>query len=81
VATAARDALEIYRGADLDWTYLCPAAFIEPGKRTGRYRTGTEQLVTDERGESRISMEDYAVALLDEVEQPRFVRQRFTVAH
>ncbi|WP_052889963.1 NAD(P)-dependent oxidoreductase [Thermogemmatispora carboxidivorans] len=83
IATAAAEALEVYRrqGADLDWTYLSPAAFIEPGQRTGRYRVGTEQLVTDEQGESRISMEDYAVALLDEVEQPRFVRQRFTVAY
>ncbi|WP_376797068.1 NAD(P)-dependent oxidoreductase [Thermogemmatispora sp.] len=83
IATAAREALEVYRqqGGDLDWTYLSPAAFIEPGQRTGRYRVGTEQLVTDEKGESRISMEDYAVALLDEVERPRFVRQRFTVAY
>ncbi|MBX5455540.1 MAG: NAD(P)-dependent oxidoreductase [Thermogemmatispora sp.] len=83
IASAAAEALEIYRqqGADLDWTYFSPAAFIEPGQRTGRYRVGTEQLVTNEKGESRISMEDYAVALLDEVEQPRFVRQRFTVAY
>ncbi|WP_069805404.1 NAD(P)-dependent oxidoreductase [Thermogemmatispora onikobensis] len=83
IAAAAAEALEVYRrqGADLDWTYFSPAAFIEPGQRTGRYRVGTEQLVTDEKGESRISIEDYAVALLDEVEQPRFVRQRFTVAY
>nr|BBH92772.1 3-beta hydroxysteroid dehydrogenase [Thermogemmatispora argillosa] len=83
IASAAAEALEVYRqqGADLDWTYFSPAAFIEPGQRTGRYRLGTEQLVTDEKGESRISMEDYAVALLDEIEQPRFVRQRFTAAY
>ncbi|MBX5450973.1 NAD(P)-dependent oxidoreductase [Thermogemmatispora sp.] len=83
IASAAAEALEIYRqqGADLDWTYFSPAAFIEPGQRTGRYRLGTDQLVTNDKGESRISMEDYAVALLDEIEQPRFVRQRFTVAY
>ncbi|HLC43347.1 MAG TPA: NAD(P)-dependent oxidoreductase [Methylomirabilota bacterium] len=80
-AEAHRAALAIYRAADLDWTYLSPAAFIQPGERTGKYRTGTDQLVTDERGESRISMEDYAMALLDEVEHPKFIRQRFTAAH
>jgi putative NADH-flavin reductase len=73
----------VYRAAraDLDWTVLSPAALIQPGERTGTYRTGTEQLVTDAIGQSRISAEDYAVALLDEVETPRFIRQRFTVAH
>jgi putative NADH-flavin reductase len=80
-AGAHREALAIYRTADLDWTYLSPAAFIEPGKRTGQYRTGTDRLVTDEKGESRISMEDYAVALLDEIEHPKFIRRRFTVAY
>ncbi len=81
VALAHRDALQVYRGADLDWTYLSPAAWIAPGERTGHFRIGTNQLLTDERGESRISAEDFAMALLDEVEQPRFVRQRFTVAY
>ncbi len=54
---------------------------IAPGERTGTYRLGTEQLVTDEKGESHISAEDFAVALLDEIEQPRFSRQRFTAAY
>jgi putative NADH-flavin reductase len=80
-ALAHRDALQIYRRADLDWTVFSPAALITPGERTGKYRTGTDQLVTDEQGQSRISAEDYAVALLDEVEQPRHIRQRFTVAY
>lgn len=78
---ALRDALAVYRTADLDWTYFSPANRIAPGERTGHYRTGTDQLVTDEKGESRISVEDYAVALIDELETPRFVRQRFTVAY
>lgn len=80
-ALALRDALDVYRASSLDWTYFSPAGMIAPGQRTGHYRTGTDQLVTDEKGESRISAEDYAVALLDELEKPRFIRQRFTVAY
>lgn len=80
-ALALRDALDVYRASSLDWTYFSPAGMIAPGQRTGHYRTGKDQLVTDEKGESRISAEDYAVALLDELERPRFVRQRFTVAY
>ena len=85
VASAARDALAVYRTegtkAGIDWTYFSPAAMIQPGTRTGKYRTGTDQLVRDAKGESRISAEDYAVALLDEIETPHFSRQRFTVAY
>jgi putative NADH-flavin reductase len=81
IALAHRDSLEVYRGADLDWTYISPAALIRPGKRTGRYRTGGDQLLTDEEGESLISVEDFAVAFLDEIENGRFVRQRITVAY
>jgi len=81
VASAHRDALGIYRKSPIDWTYLSPAAFIQPGTRTGKYRTGTEQLVRDAKGESRISAEDYAVAIVDEVEKPQFSRKRFTVAY
>ncbi|HEX4607422.1 MAG TPA: NAD(P)-dependent oxidoreductase [Urbifossiella sp.] len=83
IALAHRDALEVYRaeGGGLEWTYLSPPALIEPGERTGRYRTGGDQLLMDEAGQSRISAEDYAVALLDEAEVPAHVRQRFTVAY
>ena len=81
IAIAHRDALDVYRTADLDWTYISPAAMLEPGERTGKYRTGTDQLLTDEKGESRISMEDLAIAFLDEVEKPSFVRRRMTVAY
>lgn len=83
VASAARDALQVYRteAGDIDWVNVSPAAFIQPGERTGRYRTGTDQFVVDERGESRISAEDFAVAILDEVEQPKFHRTRFTAAY
>lgn len=75
------DALQVLRTApDVRWTSLSPAATIEPGERTGTYRTGTEELVTDAEGNSYISAEDYAVALVDEIETPRHIGERFTVA-
>jgi putative NADH-flavin reductase len=81
VASAHREALGALRKTPINWTYFSPAAFIQPGTRTGKYRVGSEQLVTDAKGESRISAEDYAVAMLDEIEKPCFVRQRFTAAY
>lgn len=82
LASAAGEALKnIRKIEELDWTYLSPAGFIEPGERTGGYRTGLEQLVVDESGKSYISAEDYAVALLDELETPHHLRERFTVAY
>jgi hypothetical protein len=80
---AQGDALEIYgaEAGDLDWTYLSPAHEIEPGVRSGSYRTGTDTLLTDEAGQSRISMEDYAVAVVDELERPQFIGRRFTIAY
>jgi hypothetical protein len=82
-ASAQIEALELFRAStgDVEWSYLSPPAHIEPGQRTGRYRTGGDQLLTDEKGESRISVEDYAVALVDELERPAHIRQRFTVAY
>jgi putative NADH-flavin reductase len=81
IAIAHRDALAVYRDADLDWTYFSPAIFIQPGERTGRYRVGGDQVLADEKGESRISAEDYAVAMLDEVENPKLQRRRVTIAY
>ncbi|WP_030614105.1 NAD(P)-dependent oxidoreductase [Streptomyces sclerotialus] len=76
------DALDFYRTVtDVRWTNLSPAALIEPGTRTGDYRTALDDLVTAADGSSRISAEDYAVALLDEVEQPRHIGERFTVGY
>ena len=82
-AIAHREAKHIIQDSDLglDWTILSPAMNISPGIRTGKYRTGTEQLIVDEHGKSEISTEDYAVALLDEVENHRFSRKRFTVGY
>lgn len=69
VARAAIEAYEVFEDADdLDWTYVAPAALIEPGERTGEYRTAEGELVADEDGESYISMEDFAIAFVDELE-------------
>lgn len=65
----------------LDWNFLCPAAMLTPGERTGTYRVGGDQLLSGDDGQSRISIPDYAVAMLDEVESPRHPRQRFSVAY
>lgn len=66
---------------ELDWVFVSPAAHLLPGERTGAYRVGGDRLLTDERGESRISLEDYAAAMLDEAERPSHHRQRFSVAY
>jgi putative NADH-flavin reductase len=81
IAIAHRDAFNLLRESDLAWTYFSPAGFIEPGERTGNFRLGGDSLLTDEQGNSRISAEDYAVALVDELESPRHIRQRFTIAY
>lgn len=82
-ALAQREALQVFRAeaGDLEWTYLSPAAEIHPGERTGHYRTTGDRLLADAQGKSTITFEDYAVALLDELERPKHVRQRFGVAY
>lgn len=72
---------EIRKETEVDWTFFSPAAFIEEGPRTGTFRLGTDQLVVDEKGESRISFADYAIAMVDELEQHRHPRARFTAAY
>ena len=64
----------------LNWTFLSPSAVIAPGERTGQFRLGTDQLLVGEKGSS-ISTEDYAVALVDELETPAHERRRFTVGY
>ena len=74
--------LDQLRGeTDLDWAFVSPAATLATGERTGHYRVGGDQFMTDSDGESRISLEDYAVAMLDEAECPRHHRRRFSVAY
>jgi putative NADH-flavin reductase len=66
---------------ELDWVFLAPSAFLQPGERTGRFRIGKDHLLVDEAGASRISLEDYAMAMIDEVERPAHHRERFTVGY
>ncbi|PUA30162.1 MAG: 3-beta hydroxysteroid dehydrogenase [Cellvibrio sp. 79] len=82
VAQAAIGFLDALRAEkNLDWVYVSPSAFIEPGQRTGTFRIGSEQLLVDEKGESRISNQDFAVAVINELEQPQHHQQRFTVGY
>ena len=82
-ALAAAGALEVFRQADtpVEWSFISPGALLAPGERTGHYRLGGEQLLADEHGRSHISMEDFAIAILDEVEDPKHPRRRFTAAY
>lgn len=81
LAHSAVDQLQLCRDEnDTDWTYVTPSALMEPGLRTGHYRTGTDELLIEPDGRSYVSMEDMAVAILDEAEHPAHRRQRFTVA-
>ncbi|MGW6978955.1 NAD(P)-dependent oxidoreductase [Streptomyces sp. NPDC054932] len=78
------DALDFLRTVPVEevrWTCLSPAAHIGPGERTGTYRLGLDGLVVDDDGRSRISTEDFAVALVDEIERDAHAGRRFTVAH
>ncbi|WP_107655291.1 NAD(P)-dependent oxidoreductase [Nocardia suismassiliense] len=82
VVRALRDALNVYRLSNRHWTYLSPSAGrINPGTRTGRFRVGGDQLLIAADGAPDLSAEDLAVALLDEVEQPRYLQRRFTVGY
>ncbi|MBA2680820.1 MAG: NAD(P)-dependent oxidoreductase [Ktedonobacteraceae bacterium] len=80
LARAQGNTLTQYRSSNINWTFFSPAAIIVPGKRTAKYRLGKDQLVANDQGESYISAEDYAVVLLDEIEHPQFLNQRFTAA-
>ncbi|MFG1418119.1 NAD(P)-dependent oxidoreductase [Xanthobacter sp. V0B-10] len=76
------DFLAALRGeTELEWTFISPSAFFEPGTRTGVFRLGGDQLLVGANGRSAISVEDYAVALVDEIEKPAHVRARMTVGY
>lgn len=81
-ATRGKEYLAHLRSVDdLDWTFLSPSSLFIAGERTGRFRLGGDQLLVDEDGKSWITYEDYAVALLDDIEAPKHVKQRFTVGY
>ena len=81
-ASAGLQFLNALRGEkDLDWVFVSPGALLAPGERTGKYRVGKDQLMKDASGKSWLSMEDLAIAMIDELEKPKHHRQRFHVAY
>jgi putative NADH-flavin reductase len=81
IAVSHANALKLLQKSDINWTYFSPAGFFVPGERTGKFRLGTNQLIANEQGDSRISLEDYAIALVDELEKPQHERARFTIGY
>jgi uncharacterized protein len=80
-ARAMRAVLDSLKASDIDWTFFSPASQIAPGTRTGHYRVGTAVLLSDDKGVSRISAEDYAAALVAEIEKPEHERSQMTAAY
>lgn len=81
-AQAVRDLRNKLRNeTSLDWTYLSPAALLEPGKRTGQFRLGTTKLLMNGQAPAGISVEDLSVAIIDEIEKPQFIKAQFTAAY
>lgn len=66
---------------ELDWVFFSPAGSLEPGERTGKFRLGKDDLIVDENGKSHISVEDYAVAMVDELEKENHHQERFTIGY
>ena len=78
---AALALAEVQKVTDLEWTAISPPASIQPGERTGKFRLGRDHLLEDDKGKSEISREDFAIAILDEIEKPKHIRQRFTAGY
>ena len=78
---AALALAEVRKVTDLAWTAISPPASIQPGQRTGAFRLGLDHLLEDAQGQSLISREDFAIAIVDELENPRHVHKRFTAAY
>lgn len=80
-ATGMKNFKQSLAESDVDWSFIAPAALIEPGERTGKFRVGGDVLMADAEGNSRISAEDYAIALLDEVEAKAHPKEVTSVAY
>ena len=65
----------------IDWIFFSPAGNLEPGLRTGKFRLGKDDLIVNEAGESKVSVQDYAMAMIDEVEKPAHHHERFTIGY
>jgi putative NADH-flavin reductase len=75
-----KNLLELEKTEGLNWTYISPSAFFDPqGERTGNYVSGKDHLLVNAKGDSYISFADYAIAVIDEIEQPEHIKERFTV--
>ena len=81
IADAHIQVLKNLKQSSIDWTYFSPSGFFEPGQRTGKFRLGKDDLIVDAQGNSRISFQDYAIALVDELENPQHRRERFTIGY
>ena len=81
IATSHEKALGILKASDINWTYFSPAGYFEAGERTGKFRLGTTNLIANEKGESRISFADYAIALVDEIETPAHERGQLSIGY
>lgn len=81
IATSHMKAFAALKGSDINWTYFSPPMLIQPGERTGKFRLGGDTLIKDDLGQSQVSFEDYAVALVDELEKPAHERSRFTIGY
>lgn len=81
IATSHLKAFAALKASDLNWTYFSPPMLIQPGERTGKFRLGRDDLIKDDRGNSSVSFEDYAVALVDDLEKPAHERMRFTIGY
>jgi len=81
VAVAQREVFHLLRESKMDWTYYCPASIIRPGQRTGKFRVDTGKMIFEEDRPSHISLEDFAVAIVDELENPQHVREQCTAAY
>lgn len=79
IALSHMKLLTALKASAVNWTYISPPLMIDLGERTGHYRTGNDELVIDANGKSQISFEDYAIALVDELENPKHERARFSV--
>ena len=80
-ATGFKAIYEALKASDLDWTFFSPAAMIQPGERTGKFRLGKDVLVSAADGQSTISAEDYAIALVDELEKPANRKSIMTIGY
>jgi len=73
--------IDLMAEKSIDWVFFSPAGMIEPGLRTGKFRLGKDDLIVNETGESKISVQDYAMAMIDELEKPAHHRERFTIGY